>query len=289
MLAGYEADLLGGDYLSAFTTSSTPKSFANLNLPATAQVRVSLGSAGADFEIRLSISPRFQNKPSASSSASSSFSRGGGGGLGARSTSAFSATGTTAHPQIEEIKVHIPLPAAVRTIADLRASRGDAQYASGDSGIEWRIAGKDVAALVASSHGSTVGAVATLRGTVVGEEDGDEETAPSVSLDAGSRWAYDEDESGSYQTRSAEAGGRNGAEQLELEQQRDKRRVALNKVLMPSCATVSFSVKGWLASGIKVDGLMVDVKRSKGLGAGVTPYKGVKYLTVSKKGVETRC
>ncbi|KAF2493199.1 clathrin adaptor, mu subunit [Lophium mytilinum] len=284
VLAGYEADLLGGDHLSSFTTSSTSKSLANLNLPATADVRVSLGPTGADFEVRLSISPRFQNKPSGSSSSSSAR-----GGIGSRSASAFSATGTTAHPHIEDVKVHIPLPAAVRTIADLRASRGDAQYAPGDAGIEWRVAAKDVAALLASHHGGNTNASATLRGSVVGEDEEEEETAPSVSLEAGSRWEYDEDESGSYQTSSAEpVQQRNGNDKGEAEQ-RNKRRVALNKVLMPSSATVSFSVKGWLASGIRVETLMVDVKRSKGLGAGVTPYKGVKYLTVSKRGVEARC
>jgi hypothetical protein len=58
---------------------------------------------------------------------------------------------------------------------------------------------------------------------------------------------------------------------------------------MPSCATISFSVKGWLPSGIKVESLNVDQKKSKGLGSGVTPYKGVKYLCVSRKGVECRC
>jgi len=58
---------------------------------------------------------------------------------------------------------------------------------------------------------------------------------------------------------------------------------------MPTSATVSFQVKGWLASGIKVERLVVDAQRSKGLGAGVTPYKGVKYLTVSRGGVEARC
>lgn len=62
-----------------------------------------------------------------------------------------------------------------------------------------------------------------------------------------------------------------------------------NKVLMPSCATISFSVKGWLPSGIRVESLNVDQKKSKGLGSGVTPYKGVKYLCVSRKGVECRC
>ena len=42
-------------------------------------------------------------------------------------------------------------------------------------------------------------------------------------------------------------------------------------------------------SGLKVESLLVDTKKSRGLGAEVKPYKGVKYLTVSKEGVEVRC
>ncbi|RMZ82227.1 hypothetical protein DV738_g1834, partial [Chaetothyriales sp. CBS 135597] len=45
---------------------------------------------------------------------------------------------------------------------------------------------------------------------------------------------------------------------------------------------------GWLASGIRVDSLTVDTKKSRGLGEGVRPYKGVKYVTVSRQGVERR-
>ncbi|KAL4896825.1 Mu homology domain-containing protein [Aspergillus ambiguus] len=68
-----------------------------------------------------------------------------------------------------------------------------------------------------------------------------------------------------------------------------KTKTQLNASLMPSSASVSFSVKGWLPSGIKVDSLNVDTRRSRGLGEGVKPYKGVKYLCVSRKGVERRC
>lgn len=59
--------------------------------------------------------------------------------------------------------------------------------------------------------------------------------------------------------------------------------------LMPSSVSVSFTVRGWLPSGIRVEGLMVDARKSRGLGEGVKPYKGVKYLCVSRKGVEKRC
>ena len=67
------------------------------------------------------------------------------------------------------------------------------------------------------------------------------------------------------------------------------KKAAQNKILMPSSASVSFSVKGWLASGIKVESILLDSRKSRGLGEGVKPYKGVKYLTISKGGVEIRC
>ncbi|KAJ5281090.1 hypothetical protein N7478_006462 [Penicillium angulare] len=65
-------------------------------------------------------------------------------------------------------------------------------------------------------------------------------------------------------------------------------KVQINANLMPNSATVSFSVRGWLPSGIKVDGLNIDHRRSRGLGESVKPYKGVKYLCVSRRGVERR-
>ena len=58
---------------------------------------------------------------------------------------------------------------------------------------------------------------------------------------------------------------------------------------MPTAATLSFSTKGSLASGLRVESLLVDTKKSRGLGQEVKPYKGVKYLTVSREGVEVRC
>ena len=61
------------------------------------------------------------------------------------------------------------------------------------------------------------------------------------------------------------------------------------KELMPTSASLSFSVKGWLPSGLKVESLLVDTKKSRGVGAEVKPYKGVKYLAVSRDGVEVRC
>jgi AP-3 complex subunit mu len=66
-------------------------------------------------------------------------------------------------------------------------------------------------------------------------------------------------------------------------------KTQINASLMPNSASVSFSVRGWLPSGIKVDSLNIDQRRSRGLGESVKPYKGVKYLCVSNRGVERRC
>ncbi|KAJ5662367.1 uncharacterized protein N7477_009983 [Penicillium maclennaniae] len=66
-------------------------------------------------------------------------------------------------------------------------------------------------------------------------------------------------------------------------------KAQINSSLMPNSASVSFSVRGWLPSGIKVESLNIDQRRSRGLGDSVKPYKGVKYLCVSRRGVERRC
>jgi AP-3 complex subunit mu len=68
----------------------------------------------------------------------------------------------------------------------------------------------------------------------------------------------------------------------------NQRKAQIKASLMPTSASISFSVRGWLPSGIRVDSLLVDPRRSRGLGEGVRPYKGVKYLCVSHKGVERR-
>jgi AP-3 complex subunit mu len=100
-----------------------------------------------------------------------------------------------------------------------------------------------------------------------------------------STYDYDDNASTSYQTHSAAPKSQsNGAAAMNNRGKADK-----NRELMPTAAMLSFSVKGWLASGLKVESLLVDTKKSKGLGPEVKPYKGVKYLTVSKDGVEVRC
>jgi hypothetical protein len=111
------------------------------------------------------------------------------------------------------------------------------------------------------------------------DEDEDEKAGMEINSEA---LDYD-DGQGAYQSGSDDKAPQDTG------QQRSSRRNRSTRSLMPGSASVSFQVKGWLASGIKVEKLVVDNQRSKGLGAGVQPYKGVKYLTISKDGIEARC
>ncbi|KAJ4361779.1 hypothetical protein N0V83_010719 [Neocucurbitaria cava] len=289
VLAGYEVDLLGSAALDSFSTATTAKSLPKLNVPATVSVHPSLGPIGSDFEVRLQLNPRFTGK-SASPHPSTMAAKGGlGRGLGG---APFSSSGTTAAPAIEDMVIHIPLPSSVRNVTDLRVLRGtgDAAYAPGDQYIEWRISSREIGILMSQDRGGGIGATATLRGTVVGQDVEDES---SDALDSGgpvsfstSTYDYDDDQTTTTTTSHITTPSQSTKQQ---NADADSKRIKSNKVLMPSCATVSFSVKGWLPSGIKVESLNVDQKRSKGLGSGVTPYKGVKYLCVSRRGVECRC
>lgn len=274
LLAGYEVDLLGPDYLEHAVAN--PKSGVNLNIPASVDVRSGLGPTGSDFEVRLLLDPKFASKGS-SSAGKDAFTK----------PTGFNTKvgGTSAHPIVEDILVRIPIAAGVRNLSELRPTRGEAHYSPGDASVEWRIAGKDAAALIGSLHTSGRGVVATLRCTVVGASDAsDDESGAGLEIKA-ETWEYD-DTSGAYQS------GKVDEESVVDEKSsldRSAKRIRSNRTLMPGSASISFQVKGWLASGVKVDKLVVDTQRSRGLGAGVQPYKGVKYLTVSKEGVEVRC
>lgn len=272
VLAGYEVDLLGKDYLErAF---ADPKYKPDLRLPAMVEIKTGLGDAGSDFEVRLIMNSKFASGSTSASSGmgSNGSSLGGPGtGLGARS-----AGGTSGHPIVEDIVVSVPITSSVRNLTDLKASRGEATYSPGDGGVEWQISSKDLAGL-----GSIT---ATLRCTVVGplgEEDSESNGAAGLELRT-ETWDYDD-------TASNNAAKEDKEEKASMDSSVVNKRVRQNALLMPTSAAVSFTVKGWLASGIKVDKLNIDTARSRGLGAGVQPYKGVKYLSVSRKGVEVRC
>ncbi|KAF2106117.1 adaptor protein complex 3 Mu3A [Lophiotrema nucula] len=285
VLAGYEVDLLGPMALESFST--TAKSTPKLNIPATVSVHTSQGPTGSEFEVRVTLNPRFAGKspsPLPSTTGPGFSGRGGlGAGLGRGAPFGGGGQGTTSAPTIEEMVVHVPLPASVKNIADLRVARGDAGYAPGDRSIEWLFNTRDIVVLMGGDKGGGVGVSTSLKGTVIGQDEEEEDGTAPMGLGSGNPYDYDDDTSSSYQAPSeATSAKKNDAGA-------DARRIKQNKMLMPSCATVSFSVKGWLPSGIKVEALSVDQKRSRGLGAGVTPYKGVKYLCVSRKGVESRC
>ena len=269
VLAGYEVNLLPSTELSS-------RSIKNLNLPASIEVLTSLGPTGSEFEVRLLISSTFAGLPSSSSATR----RPGSGPRGSGIFSPFYGPGSdNKAPFLHDVVVTVPIPHGVRNITDLRASRGEAQFTPTDSLIEWRIPNKYVA---------TAGN-ATLRCTVVGplsdDDDDDKRTSNGFRFDAASG-EYDEKED-AYQSSSPEPVKETVTR--EQQDQKDLRKVQQNALLMPSSAAASFSVKGWLASGIKVEALNVDLRKSRGLGEGVKPVKGVRYLTISRKGVETRC
>lgn len=334
VLAGYEVDLIPIDPDSDEPPSHMEKVF----LPAFVDIEKSLGPTGSEFEVRLTLNTNFPGQSSASrpgagrsgpstpSLLGSGISGGGGGG-----------SGTPASPVLDEVVVTVPVPQSVRSLTDMKASRGEAIYNPGSEFLEWRVPTKDA---------GTVSGTATLRCSVSGYqpmddyEDGGEEPADA---DTNLLQGY-YDDSASYQTPNAPHTTRKRktkkkkkvkkskalaapsspspsqspsqpetqpseptepAEPSPLkksttaqEQQQPpqifhappkKTKPQVNASLMPSSASVSFVVRGWLPSGIKVDSLNIDPRRSRGLGEGVKPYKGVKYLCVSRRGIERRC
>jgi AP-3 complex subunit mu len=271
LLGGYGVDLLAPDYLER--ALANPKTPSGLQMPASVDVRTGLGSTGADFEVRLLLDPKFAAKggPGAGRDAFSKPT-----GLGAK------AGGTSAHPIVEDIIVRVPIGPGVRNLSDLRPSRGEAQYSPGDKAVEWRIGSKVAAALSSSLHSSAAAVVATLRCTVVGAATREDDEAGTVGVELKTEtWDYDENAGAPQSSTEDKASA--------LAEERNAKKGRANRALMPSSATVSFQVKGWLASGIRVEKLVIDTQRSRGLGAGVQPYKGVKYLTVSRDGIEARC
>jgi AP-3 complex subunit mu len=278
LLAGYEVDLLGPDYLER--AIANPKAGFNLNIPASVDIQTGLGPTGLDFEVRLLLDPKFASKGGSGAAGKDAFMKPT--GLGSR------AGGTSAHPTVEDIVVHIPISAAVRNLSELRPSRGEAHFSPGDAAVEWRIAGKDASALSSTLHTSGPGVVATLRCTVVGNQDSDygsNDGGIGLGEVKSETWEYD-DTGGAYQSGKGDE-----VKAIDEKSSLDNagQKIKSSRTLMPGSASISFQVKGWLASGVKVDKLVIDSSKSRGLGAGVQPYKGVKYLTVSKDGVEARC
>ncbi|KAK3682095.1 Adaptor complexes medium subunit family-domain-containing protein [Podospora appendiculata] len=264
ILAGYEVDLLPyGNGSAANLTSS------NLKLPVSLEIKTCLGPSGSDFEVRLAVNKLF-------GPASGGFAGRGGAGGGGRGFG-NPQPGTPASPALQDLTVTLPLPADVRNLSEIRPSRGDATYNPGDRVLEWKIPSKELA-----SGTPLFG----LRCTVVGQltdEDGDADPGGFGFTTLSKDYSYDEPYQAASPPAKPEKPGEAGGDD------KDGRKAAQNKILMPSSASVSFTVKGWLASGIKVESILLDPRKSRGLSETVKPYKGVKYLTVSKGGVEIRC
>lgn len=259
ILAGYEVDLL------PFTSGKSGSMNANnLKLPVNMEVKTGLGSTGSDFEVRLQV-----NKvPGGPSPASSGLGRGGSGRLGGPHP------GSPGSPLVDDLNITIPLPTDVRNLSEIRPSRGDASFNPGDRVLEWNIPAKEL-----SGGTSYFG----LRCTVVGPlVDDDEEELDPTGFGFGTDYSFNEPYQSVPIAKSAKQKESTG-------DGKDVKKIAQNKILMPTSASVSFSVKGWLASGLKVESMMIDPRKSRGLGETMKPFKGVKYLTVSKGGVEIRC
>lgn len=266
ILAGYEVDLL------PLTSGQGGKlSSSSLKLPVNIEMKTGLGSNGADFEVRVNV-----NKLMLSPSGGSSGGQYGRGGSGAaRGFGGGAHSGTPGAPLMEELVINVPLPADVRNLSEVRPSKGDASYNPGEKVLQWHIPTKEI-----SSGMAYFG----LRCTVVGQvPETDEQDLDPTGFGFGTDFSYNEP----YQGTVSEVKNKTDSEGGDSD--KDAKRIAQNRILMPTSASVSFAVKGWLPSGIKVESIAIDPRKSKGLGESVKPYKGVKYLTVSKGGLEIRC
>lgn len=261
ILAGYEVDLLPANSNSGSLGSN------NLQLPISLEVKTGLGTAGADFDIRLNIN-RIPGGPGALGPSSR------GGASGGRSAFGGPHSGTVAAPSLHDVIVTVPLPSEVRNLSDVRPSKGDANYNPGDKSLEWHIPQKEL------TSGTPY---YSLKATVLGPLADDENIQDDpTGFGFGKDYSYEEP----YQSAPSPTTAK---QQSGNDDDKEAKKIAQNKILMPSSASVSFSVKGWIPSGIKIESINVDTKKSRGLGEGVKPYKGVKYLTISKGGVEIRC
>lgn len=249
VLASYEIDLL----------PSSTKSSSQLQLPVAVEIKTLLGPQSSEFEVRAFISTSGFTSIANTASSSSVF--------GSRSSRSPAFGGSSNNPTVEEVSITIPLPPTVKTLVGTRCSRGEFHHEGKE--VTWKIP--------VSGSFSTTGGTATFRTGVAirstaEEEESDEE---EVSHDGGE---YKEDEP--RDVNGGEAAART------KEKEKNKKISKKMQMAMPRCALVSFSVKGWLASGVKVESLKI--VGGKGLGEGVKPYKGVKYLTKAA-GVEVRC
>ncbi|KAI5293827.1 hypothetical protein KEM52_005160, partial [Ascosphaera acerosa] len=162
VLAGYEVDLFPVDPEAGDSAAVMAQQLERPFVPAVAELRTGLGPAGTEFQVRLTIDTNFpgaaasagsSGAASASAYASAASSRfatpssaaragqhlgAGMAGFGNMSPAASpSSAGAPAFS--DDIVVSLPVPAGVRNVTDLRASRGEAAFAPGDHEITWTI------------------------------------------------------------------------------------------------------------------------------------------------------
>lgn len=278
VLAGYEVDLL-----PSYAHVDTPPSRGErLFMPAMVDLRTGLGERGSDFEVRLTLDNNFpgshtSSKPRASGASTPSFSFGG------------SNSGSSSAPSLEAVVVSVPLPASVRSATDLRASRGEAHFQQFAQSIQWKVPIKDSA---------SVSGTAVLSGTLIGpinadgSEGDDEERETNNGTNANPLLGYYDEYSANVidapQALTPSKGKAVTSVNSKITTAAQQRKSQVNRALMPRSVTVSFTVRGWLPSGIKVESLVIDSKRSRNLSENVKPFKGVKLMTVSRRGVERR-
>ena len=277
ILATYECDLLPDLFNSESVADKihTP----SVKLPASIKIRPSLGALGDEIEVQLSLPLHSSSNPGSSTASRSNSSTG---RFGTSLSSGQFSGSTPSSPgfALEDVLVTVLFPSTVKNVTDFKCSKGEAHVILNEGIVEWRISTREAAAI------GSLGA--TMRCTLVGSSEGRNSGASATtraSLSAGT-YDYDEETDGSYQAKEKST---RSARDHAQEPQKDEDNTQPYAHLMPQSANLSFGVKGWLASGIKVDSLNINTMTSKGLGAGVSPYKGVKYHTVSQQGVEVRC
>ncbi|ETN41552.1 uncharacterized protein HMPREF1541_03488 [Cyphellophora europaea CBS 101466] len=262
MLASYETDLMP----SPLNADEPPLRSERIFLPVVPELRTNLGRNGADFEARVALNNSFPGAPPPQKPGPSTRA----GSVTTPFSFGSAAGANSSAPTLEAVMISIPFPDNVRSVTELKPSRGEATFNQFSNVVEWRIPTKD---------GFSVSGLATLNGTVTGPLGSDGDDGTEIMSQTLSEY-YDDASLGVHGQGAELNGNGNSTEKA--------RRVPNVRGLMPQSIAASFAVKGWLASGIKVSSLVVDTKRSKGLGDGVKPYKGVKYLTISKSGVERR-
>jgi AP-3 complex subunit mu len=301
VLAGYEVDLLP----PRLDVDKPPNRKEKIFLPATVDLRTGLGERCSEFEVRLTLNNQFPGAQIISSKP------GGGTARSGTSTPSFSfgtsSSRSAGAPVLDAVVVSVPLPDTVRGVADLRPTRGEAHFHQFTRTIEWKVPTKDDA---------SVNGTAVLIGTLVGpvntndEEEDDERDENGADVSEGEHSGaaanpllgyYDEESANvTEEIPTATTSSRGKAQGTSvmaasssltgasISFKKRKKLLAGGKALMPRSVNLSFTVRGWLPSGIKVESLVIDAKRSREMSSRVTPYKGVKYVTVSRRGIERR-